>query len=192
MISRSCAVTRHRNAALAAVIALAAALPLPGCGPGPKSEPPAAADLPPLTLSTPEDAARCAVQTIRAELSAIARRDRAGVEKARDQLVRAAAEESISSRLSSGIRAEMRENATRQVTGRWGAILAAYANRLDLDAGTRASDLKSAVVISYPLRGDAAPTRIRVECVQVAGEWRVASIDFAPPRAAASQPSSRG
>jgi len=172
--------------ALGAVLVLFA-----GCQPSTNS--PAAA-LPPIDQATPEAVARSVLETVRAELKAVAAHDRAAAERARERLVQLAAAHEILKSLEGSPRFKtvLGDNPLRGYTDLWGATLAYYADGLALDAVSRAktSEDGRTAAVHVPATGEGSRAVIEIACVRGNdGLWRVREVLFARAPAAASGPS---
>lgn len=179
--------------ALAALLLVSAASVASGCGGG-NSE--AAVALPPIDYSSPEAVARSTLETLRVEIAAAAERDLAAARKARSQLDLLAAKREIERefRMAPHFKSVLGEDPMRGYIDLWGAVIAYYADGIELDALARASaeQDRSPAVVRVPARSDGRSATIELECVRGDdGLWRVKRVGFALPRkreAAATQP----
>lgn len=161
-----------------------------GCRPSASAS---SAALPPVDQSTPEAVTRSALETIRAELKAVAAHDRAAAERAREQLARLAAAREILKSLegSPRFKTALGDKPLRGYTDLWGATIAYYADGLALDAARRAksSDDGKSVVVHVPAEAGDSRAVISVSCVLGDdGGWRVRQIVFAGAPTASSGP----
>ena len=153
-----------------------------------KEEPPATA--PPrdssIALDTPEDATRTLLTLIIESYQASARRDRAAVDAAREQIVwHVAAQDEIMQAYTSTPRpgGYDRIDILRELAKSWVAAIAYYADDIGLDsmALLRADADKGAVVLVPAHHGEQTAT-IRVALKRSSDDrWRAYALDFMPP-----------
>ncbi len=143
--------------------------------------PPARA--PEIALDTPEAATRSLLALLEAQCRAGARRDRAAVDRAREQIAWhiAARDAIVKSKLSE---AQIRK-LLHALAGNWAAMVLYYVDGIGRDALARlpGQDPTTAAVV-VPLQGPGDTARLVVTCVRSDDhEWRVQSLRFAPPLA---------
>lgn len=153
---------------------------LAGCAK--ESAPPAplpAWPVPPVAADTPENAARTLLNSLRAGVSAIARRDQATARAAEDRAVAMAASEVIATRQPRGA---VPDRQVRTMVGLWGALIAHYAADFQVEAPRVARVSPSTAFVEFGVSG--RTTTLRAECVLVGSEWRVAALEYVGARPA--------
>jgi hypothetical protein len=138
-------------------------------------------------LDTPEDAARALLQLLHGHLQAIAHGDRKLADRYRDRVARdVAARDDILARYRSvaGRFAQEESRALAGLIENWAAIIAYYADGLELDRMKRgAASLEAGrAVVDVPARGPEDRAVIRVACLRdKQAQWRATGIELVPP-----------
>jgi hypothetical protein len=157
-----------------------------------------------IVLKTPEDATRGLLDTLRAQLQATARGDRAAARRYRDQVVeRVAARDQIMARYRAlpGHVPQAEAEVLNTLMENWASILSYYANGLALSEMKRSvvGSEGGGAVVDVPAHGPDDRAILRVACVRGPDdEWRILAIGLEPglmptlatQPAAASQPTS--
>ena len=176
---------------------LAAAAVISGCDnapPGSASRP--APELPPITLDTPENAARTVLVCLRAELRAVANCDEQTAEASVEQLRSMVATEAIEKVLSRVPQFEglLGEDLVKGYIRNWGSTIAYYAEGFHLDRMRRAVDTPAKVSVVVPATGPEDDALIQVTCVPGSNDgWRIMRVEFITETATSattSQPAS--
>jgi hypothetical protein len=144
----------------------------------------------PVALGTPQEATRSVLERLRAQLHAMAQHDRDAAARYRDEVVQeVAARDDILARYNAlGVRA-VRDDAEvlRRLVESWAAMLAYYADGLALEQMRlgAAGGEGSKAVVDVPAHGRDSETILQVYCVRGPdGQWRVGTLELAPPRPA--------
>lgn len=180
-----------RAGALLAVALACTTISLPvGCSP-PTSRPAVAAPaLPPPDTSTPEATAKSLLAALKGRVAAAPVRDSAADAAAREQVAQLVATDAIYQRLPAGARRlTTPQAAARSVSDTWPALVAFYVEHLDADHVERLADDAGRAHVRVSTVGGPDAASLKIECVNLGGTWRVARLEFDPPRAA-SQPTS--
>ncbi|MCG3125781.1 MAG: hypothetical protein CHACPFDD_00608 [Phycisphaerae bacterium] len=174
------------------IVVLAGVLLLLSSGCSPPSRPARsdAAPLPPLDTSTPEAAAKSLLAALKARLVATRAHDAAGDQAARARIAELVAVDVIYQRLPSGARRlTTPEAAARSVSDTWPALIAFYVEHLNVQQIERAVEAGGHAHVHVATTGGSDAARLKIECANLGGAWRVARIEFDPPHAS-SQPTS--
>jgi hypothetical protein len=145
-----------------------------------------------VAVDTAAAAAKSALDVLRAERRAIARRDsKAAANHLATLRQRIAAQDEIAAevrKMPHVARLKLTdpeiEEMVRDTTGRWSAIVGHYLDGLDLARLETAGDDRRATVL-IPAKGRGGEARVRIRCVRADdATWRVSRIDFVPRRVA--------
>lgn len=137
--------------------------------------------------AAPESVARLAVETMQAELAAVAKRDRRTAAAQHARLLELAAAEKIQAAVDRQpmYKAVTGEVATPGIVRNWPGTIAYYADKLALDQMRPTSVTADSATVLVP----AGEATLRVGCARGSDQrWRVARVDFAPAGASESGP----
>lgn len=143
-----------------------------------------------IDLSTPRNAVRSLIECLRAELSAVERHDRAGVEACREKLLEIVSIETIAAAVAKrqkrviNDRSAVARSLARAVSLSWGSVIAYYADGIDLEDMVCPAPAPNTrkVFALVPARGPEENVEFRIRCVLDKDEsWRIAGIDFHVP-----------
>jgi hypothetical protein len=159
--------------------------------------PPKPGELPEVVLKTPEDAARSALVYLRADLRAVAHRDRQTEEKCLERLRTIAALAAIEQEFAKQpqLKGVVGEPPVEGYITNWAAAIAYYAEGFHFDQMRRSSETPAEVAVVVPASGPEDDALIQVSCIREDdGPWRVSRIEFIVEPAItrpASQPASQ-
>lgn len=158
-----------------------------GCrrGPAATSSQPAAPDSE-IVRTTPQDTVRSLLQILRAELQAIARKEKGEADRQRDRIVaQVLATDDIMGRhkKAAGRFAKDAHVVLPVLVENWAAVLSYYADGLAMEEIRLAATGRdgTSAVVEIPARGLSDEAVLRVVCVRDKDDqWHVAALDFAP------------
>lgn len=145
-----------------------------------------------IDLSTPRNAVRSLIECLRAELSAVHRHDRAGVEACREKLLEIVSIETIAAAIAEQqkrvieVRSAVARSRARAVSLSWGSMIAYYADGIDLEGMVCPDPTPNTrnIFALVPARGPEENVQFRIRCVlDKDGSWRIAGINFHVPAA---------
>jgi hypothetical protein len=179
------------------VLMVMAATALIGCEGRPAEPrlPPKPGPLPEVVLETPEDAARTALEYLRADLRAVAHRDGQIEEACIERLRTIAAVAAIEQELARWpqFKAVLGDDPIEGYIDNWAAAIAYYAEGFHFDQMRRDFETPSKVAVVVPASGPEDDALIQVTCIREDdGPCRVSRIEFvveAPTTRPASQSS---
>ncbi len=164
---------------------------LSGCRRAPEATP----VIPPEQTQSPRAVAAAVLETIGAELDAIARRDHTGVRAARARLVQLAASAEIAKMIRSTPRlgGVLGDRPAEGYVELWGAVVSFYRGGIALSEAWEKSGVDDAhVSVFVPARVDRHSTVIELDCVRGDDQrWRVRKLMLVPPALAAAHAASQ-
>ena len=138
-------------------------------------------NLPQITLTTPEDAARTALSFLRADLRATARHDEETAEACLEQMrtvVSTKALEEVFARLPR-FKVLVGGDVVKGCVNNWAAVIAYYAEGLHFEQMRRVSETRAKVAVVVPASGPEDQALIQVTCVRDDDSlWRVLRVEF--------------
>jgi hypothetical protein len=173
------------------MLLLACGLVLTGCRRQPLATPATQAGTTGVTASlrSPEDAARSLMELLRAQLAAVAGRDRAAAARYRDQVAQEiVARDDVMARYNTltGRTARTEDEVLHRLVESWAAAIAYYADGLDLQHMrlSAVAGQSGKAVVEIPAHGPNDEALLNVACLRGADErWRVVGVEFALPEA---------